>query len=231
MMYDCGRSSTPRGVVSIEFRPSRTEEATMLAKLMSRVTVFTLAVLLLPASVCGGAFYIDGQGIDCWCDARIHPRAWNTFPVWFVPADEAECSELVGAAFRIEGVSDDPALMRRFEHIGVGTMAGDVFADGAVFRNLDPLPGETIIGWITLYVTESLDTQVWSVEAHRGIEGTDSPVVEFGSARGEWLPQPGHSIEVASTQSQCATCEDPRLHSCPFAVAPRTWSNVKRVYQ
>src|SRR5262245_3529986 len=87
-----------------------------------------IACIALPRTVLAGAFYIQGQ--RCWCEGNTVPGHWNVFPVWFVVNDRSECDDavsIVGAAFRIAGVPDDPALMRRFEAEAFVPMTGDAF--------------------------------------------------------------------------------------------------------
>jgi hypothetical protein len=196
------------------------------------IVVIATAWASWPGTSLAGAFHI--QGSRCWCEGNTYPQAWNVFPVWFVVGDRSECEDavsLVGAAFRIAGVPDDPALMRRFDPEANLPMTGDAFGEGVIFHNLDALPGETIVGYIWVYVTTPLSGQTWSIEAHQGIDGVTTPVAEFANTRGTWTPQPGYSLEIGENPSVCDMCVPPIGHECPFAIEPASWSAVKRLYK
>jgi hypothetical protein len=212
--------------------PERGEDSMSRSYTLGAVALIAAAWIASPRTVLAGAFYI--QGSRCWCEGYTYPQAWTTFPVWFVVDDQSECDDsvsLVGAAFRIEGLPSEPAVMRRFDPEANLDMTGDAFGDGVVFHNLDALPAETIVGYISVYATTSLGDQVWSIEAHRGVEGATTPVAEFADARGTWIPQPGHSLAIGSNPALCETCVAPVFHDCPFAVEATGWSTVKLLYK
>lgn len=190
------------------------------------VAMFTLALVSLPAVVLSGAFYLGGWG--CLCNSSMPLQETSWFPVRYIPDDFEDCAEPLSAAFRIVGVPDDPALQRNFH--SNASMSGDVFGEGAVFTGLGPFPGELTIGYVQIYVTTQLADQVWSLEAHQGIEGTSLPVMEFNSARGTWIQQPAHSFAIVSPSPSCETCEYPFV-GCPFAVESQPWSTIKQLYQ
>jgi hypothetical protein len=194
-----------------------------------RAFLATIAIvsLWLPWPVLGGALYV--QGSPCWCNGATIPQAWNTFPVAFAASELGEC-ELVSVAFRIQGVPDDPALMRRFEPLVPGGLTGDPFGEGAIVQGLVPYPGDYPFGYITLYITTPLAPQVWSVEAPHGLAGVTTPVASFESAPGTWVAQAGYSTTIGNVNPQCDGCAQlPAV--CPQAVEPGTWSMIKRLYQ
>lgn len=189
----------------------------------------SIAVLLMPQCVAGGTFYI-GRGIgSCWCDGSIVSEAWNVFEVIYAPGGPREC-EFARAAFRIDGVPDDPALMRRFEPRLPGIMTGDPFREGAIFDNFVPLPGDTEVGSIYIYAPPSLVPHFWSVEAPLGIEGVTSPVADFESAPGVWVPQWGRSILIGMG-TPCDACGWQPEPRCPMAVESTAWTTIKVLYR
>lgn len=188
--------------------------------------LFAMAIIPLPAVATGGAFYIEGR---CWCDPSTFADGENVFAVWYIPDSENDCAEPLQAAFRIAGVPDDAAMGRTFDSVGI-PMSGDVFGEGARFTALEPYPGELILGIIRINLTAPLPQQVWSIEAHQGIEGVTSPVMEFNSNRGTWIPQPGRSLTIDGEGLPCQPCAFPFV-GCPFAVESKPWSLVKQLYQ
>lgn len=187
--------------------------------------MITTISLSLARSVLGGVLYI--QGSPCWCDAATVPQAWNVFPVVYAPSESGEC-DIVSAAFRLEGVPDDPALMRRFDPVMPSGLTGDPFGVGAIVRGL---VYEGPVGYVWLYIATPLAPQVWSVEAHQGLTGVTSPVAAFESAPDAWVAQTGYSTMVGNASPQCDACANLPLIACPFAVEPGTWSMIKRIYQ
>jgi hypothetical protein len=189
------------------------------------LATITMVSLSLPRPGLGGELYIEGY--PCWCDGATVPQAWNLFPVVYAPSQFGEC-DIVSAAFRLEGVPDDPALMRRFDPVVPGGLTGDPFGEGAIVRGL---VYEGPVGYVYLYITTPLAPQVWSVEAHQGLPGVTSPVAAFESAPGSWVAQTGHSTMFGNATPQCDACTQLPQTTCPFAVEPRTWSMIKRIYQ
>ena len=199
----------------------------MLREYVLYLLILTLFVLApQQASATNGAFYIEGN--RCWCATTTYLNDWNAFPVSYVPNSQSDCANPLQAAFRIVGVPDDPALQRRFEPWA--PMEGDVFGEGARFTSLGPHPGELTLGTIRVYLTEPLPTQVWSIEAHQGIQGVITPVMEFDSPPGIWTPQAGHSLTIGTPAEACDSCLPPYA-GCPFAVEEAIWSTIKQLYQ
>jgi hypothetical protein len=137
--------------------------------------------------------------------------------------------DIANVGFRIEGVPDDPAFQRRFEPFGF--MTGDPFGDGCAIYDLIGAPGDLLLGAIWLYVASPLPSQVWSIQAHRHIPGTTTPVAQFESAPGVWKPEASLALNVASANPNCAACIPIPALQCPFAIEPGTWSGVKSIYR
>jgi hypothetical protein len=191
-------------------------------------TPIAVLSLSLPGATRGGEMYIDAW--PCWCDGSTIPQSWNLFPVSYAASTFGDC-QLVSVAFRLQGVPDDPALMRRFDPLIPGSVIGDPFGDGAIIQNLVPVPGNTPVGYIMLFVSTALAPQVWSVEAHRGIAGFTTPVATFEDAPSTWVAQTGHSTMIGNANPNCTACAQLPQVYCPFAVEPSTWSVIKRIYQ
>jgi hypothetical protein len=106
-----------------------------------------------------------------------------------------------------------------------------VFGDGVIVDGLLPLPGNTDVGYIWIFVTAPFTPQQWSILPHRGIAGSSSAVAEFESSLGTWWPQDAFSSWIGRANPDCGSCPQLPLQGCPFAVEPGTWSAVKRTYQ
>jgi hypothetical protein len=196
----------------------------------SRQAVHVLAALLLAALVLpnvarAGTFAIFANGA-CPCDGTLVPQEWNLFTVYYDAAGQEECTFL-RAGFRIQGVPDDPALMRRFDP--QIPMAGDPFGQGVILGDFWAAPGDTPVGFIWIYAAMPLAPHVWSVEAHQGISGTAAPVAAFEEAPSVWVEQIAVSLVVGQSMP-CSGCP-PYFLDCPFAVEPSAWSAVKRLYR
>src|SRR5262245_34500815 len=173
------------------------------------LAVIIIASLALPRTVSAGHLFIQGyyQGSHCWCEAAPYTQGWNWFPVVYVASEARECPA-VSVAFRIEGVPDDPALMRRFQALGTGS-SGDPFGEGIIVHGYGLVLTE--VGSIGLYITTPLAPQVWSVEAPRGMPGVTSPVTELDGAPGVWEAEIGHATKIGSANPQCDACLDQRV--------------------
>lgn|SRR5262245_14246986 len=194
------------------------------------LAIISIAALTLPQVAPAGTFYIHHTSRSCWCDGTVVPQGWNVFSLVYAPAAFGECT-FVRAAFRIQGVPDDPALMRRFDPLFPSmTVTGDPFGEGAIVEDFVAVPGDTDVGSISIYVANSLAPQAWSVEAHQGMQGTTSPVAQFEGAA-VWVPQSGRSTVVGDTSNPCDSCEPLGPLGCPFAIEPQVWSVVKRLYR
>lgn len=201
-----------------------------LQRALSVLAACAILALQLPQAAVGGSFYIRGPG-SCWCNGTIQPQAWNHFTVAYAPGGPEEC-DFARAAFRIEGVPDDPALQRRFEPVFASiTVTGDVFGDGAILDDFVGLPGDTDVGYIWIYAPTALAPQGWSVAAHRGIAGMGWPAADFERAPGVWVPQWSYPIVIGSSTTSCEACGWQPAPRCPFAVETRAWSTIKLMYR
>jgi len=184
----------------------------------------------LTALAVAGTFWIQSSDAPCRCDGTVNPDLYHfkQFVVMYTPSGLQDCA-VMHAAFRIQGVPDDPALLRRFvPTTSELTVTGDVFGEGAIV-DMGQLP-PAAVGYISLFVEKPLDPHLWSIEAHQGLEGVTTPVADFLGAPGVWVPQTGLSTLVGAPGS-CDACAQFAHQYCPFAVQATPWSGVKALYR